>query len=69
MFKYSWHIWFGVAFLIVFAGVLLWSYRTDIRKQKIYYKGTWKVVAGVLGAGVATYLLVKFMVYSLSETL
>ena len=38
---------FALFFIIVFAAILIWSYRKDIYLHKIYYKKVWVVALGI----------------------
>ena len=39
---------FALLFIIVFIGILIWSYRKDLRLHKIYYKNVWVVALGII---------------------
>ncbi len=39
---------FALFFILVFAAILIWSYRKDIYLHKIYYKKVWVVALGIV---------------------
>ena len=38
---------FAALFAIVFIGLMVWSYRKDIKLHKYYYKNVWIVALGI----------------------
>ncbi len=38
---------FAAVFAIVFIGLMIWSYRKDIKLHKYYYKNVWIVALGI----------------------
>ncbi|MCF6223006.1 MAG: hypothetical protein L3J34_04685 [Flavobacteriaceae bacterium] len=38
---------FAAFFAIVFIGLMIWSYRKDIKLHKYYYKNVWIVALGI----------------------
>jgi len=39
---------FGLFFIIVFAAILIWSYRKDLKIHKEYYKNVWIIAISIL---------------------
>jgi len=39
---------FGLFFVIVFAALLIWSYRKDLKIHKKYYKNVWIIAISIL---------------------
>ena len=39
---------FAAIFALVFIGVMIWSYRKDLKLHKYYYKNVWIVALGIL---------------------
>jgi len=39
---------FGLLFIIVFAVILIWSYRKDLKIHKKYYKNVWIIAISIL---------------------
>ncbi|MCF6347851.1 MAG: hypothetical protein L3J20_06085 [Flavobacteriaceae bacterium] len=39
---------FGLFFVIVFAIILVWSYRKDLKVHKKYYKNVWIILISIL---------------------
>jgi len=39
---------FGLFFVIVFAAILIWSYRKDLKIHKKYYKNVWIIAFSIL---------------------
>lgn len=53
---------FALFFIIVFAVVLIWSYRKDIKLHKIYYKKVWVVALGIIVV-IATFTVITFLLH------
>ena len=59
MFSFS-QLVFGVCFFIVFVCIIIYSYKTDKRKQPAYFKGSYKILLGFL-VTFSLLLLIKYM--------
>ena len=44
----SGRIAFIIFFILLFAGYLVWAYRADIKKSPAYFKGSIKIVLGIV---------------------
>ncbi len=55
----SGRIVFSLAFLLVFAGYLIWSFRRDKVINKIHYPKAYKVILGLILVLFLLYLIVK----------
>jgi len=51
-----------VAFILAFVAMLIWSYIKDSKKTKHFYKGSYKAVLGIVGAAIATYVVVRMII-------
>jgi len=54
-------IQFIIFFLAVFAIGLIWAYRKDIAKSKVFFKGSWKFLIGFVVVAALLQLLVKVL--------
>lgn len=54
---------FALFFIIIFAGVLIWSYRKDFKLHKLHYKNTSIVVLLVLIAMIALFTIITFSLH------
>jgi hypothetical protein len=55
----SGRIAFSILFLLAFTGVLVWSYRKDLKIHKIHYRKAWKVVIGIILVFIILWIFVK----------
>jgi hypothetical protein len=39
---------FALFFVVIFIGILIWSYRKDLKLHRIYYKKVWMVFLGII---------------------
>ena len=53
---------FALFFMVVFAAILIWSYRKDIYLHKIYYKKVWVVVLGIVLV-ITTFAVITFYLH------
>ncbi len=53
---------FALFFIIVFAAILIWSYRKDIYLHKIYYKKVWVVALGIVLV-IASFAIIAFALH------
>jgi len=53
---------FALFFIIVFAAILIWSYRKDIYLHKIYYKKVWVVALGIVVV-IASFAIIAFALH------
>jgi len=53
---------FALFFVVVFLGIMIWSYRKDIYLHKIYYKKVWIVALGIVVV-VASFAIVAFALH------
>ncbi|MDA8657716.1 hypothetical protein N9L61_01540 [Flavobacteriaceae bacterium] len=51
---------FGICFFLVFTGIVIFSYRTDKKRQPLYFKGSYKILVGFLIA-FSFLVLIKFI--------
>jgi hypothetical protein len=51
---------FGICFFLVFTGIVIFSYRTDKKRQPHYFKGSYKILVGFLIA-FSFLVLIKFI--------
>jgi hypothetical protein len=54
---------FALFFIIIFAGVLIWSYRKDFKLHKLHYKNTSIVVLLVLIAMITLFTVITFSLH------
>ncbi len=52
-------ILFTIVFVVIFATVLVWSYRKDLRKMSGQYKKSYLVLVGLLTFVAILFLIVK----------
>jgi len=52
-------ILFTVIFVVVFVGVLIWSYREDLKNIRTHYRRNYLVLVGLLTFIGVLYLIVK----------
>jgi hypothetical protein len=52
-------ILFTIIFVAVFAGVLVWSYRKDLRNMRVQYRRSYLVLVGLLTFVTLLFLIVK----------
>lgn len=52
-------ILFTLFFMLLFVGMLVWSYRKDLKTIKFHYKKTYLVLLGLLTFLALLYLIVK----------
>jgi len=50
---------FAISFIVVFIGIMVWSYRKDALLQKKYFKGTFKILLILFLIWVAFFAFVK----------
>jgi len=55
----SGRILFTVIFIVVFTGVLIWSYRKDLKNIRTHYRRNYLVLVGLLTFIALLYLIVK----------
>jgi len=53
---------FALFFIIVFAVIMIWSYRKDIYLHKIYYKKVWVVALGIVLV-IASFAIIAFALH------
>ncbi len=53
---------FALFFIIVFAAIMIWSYRKDIYLHKIYYKKVWVVALGIVLV-IASFAIIAFALH------
>ena len=51
---------FAVFFLITFLGIIVYSYRKDIRSHKVHYKGSLKILLIFVMSLIGLYLIKYF---------
>jgi len=54
---------FAILFIIVFIGIMIWSYRKDIPLHNKYYKGAYWILIGFI-LFVAILFLIKRAIYN-----
>ncbi len=52
---------FALLFFLAFVGVMIWSYRKDLKLHKKYYKGSYWVLIGLLVFFILLYALKSFI--------
>lgn len=55
----SGRILFTIIFVVVFIGVLVWSYRKDLQSVRFHYKKNYLVLVGLLTFVALLFLIVK----------
>jgi len=53
---------FALFFIIIFAAIMIWSYRKDIYLHKIYYKKVWVVALGIVLV-IASFAIIAFALH------
>lgn len=53
---------FALFFILVFASILIWSYRKDINLHKFYYKKVWVVALGIILV-ITTFTVITFLLH------
>jgi len=53
---------FALLFVIVFAGVMVWTYRKDLKLHKVHYKKTYIVGLSIL-AVIMLFVLITFSMH------
>jgi len=53
---------FAALFAIVFIGIMIWSYRKDIKLHKFYYKNVWIIAVGIFIA-IALFAVLTFSLH------
>jgi len=54
-------LYFAVLFFLTFVGVMIWSYRKDMKLHKKYYKGSYWVLIGLIVFFSLIYALKSFI--------
>jgi len=52
---------FVIFFLILFIGVLIWSYRKDIKKSPWFFKGSYKVILSLVTIYIVYFILTRWV--------
>jgi len=55
-------IYFALFFVVVFVGILIWTYRKDLKLHKIHYKNAYVVALAAL-AIIALFTIITFSLH------
>lgn len=51
---------FTVLFIVGFVGIMIWSYRKDLKINRKHFPGAYRILIGILLIFIALFFLVKF---------
>lgn len=54
---------FALLFFLVFVAFALWSYRKDMRMQKVHYSGVLRILAIIIFMFLLVYGMIKILFY------
>ena len=53
------HWIFALVFIFIFVLGMLWAYRSDLQINRLHYKGSYKIIFGIISVLLVVYLFVR----------